>query len=102
MHDPAKIDHVGPEEAVGGRIGLLRDGDVIAIDAEAGTLYVEVAPDELDQRRQAWRAHPTRYTSGTLWKYAQTVGPAHLGALSHPGPRRRSRTTRSCEVSARH
>jgi dihydroxy-acid dehydratase len=79
------IGHIGPEAAVGGPIGLLQDGDVIAIDAEAGTLDVEVAPDELDRRRQAWRAHPTMYTSGTLWKYAQTVGPAHLGAVTHPG-----------------
>ncbi|HEX6111495.1 MAG TPA: dihydroxy-acid dehydratase [Geminicoccaceae bacterium] len=79
------VGHVGPEAAVGGPIGLLRDGDVIAIDAEAGTLDAEVTPDELDRRRQAWRAHPTMYTSGTLWKYAQTVGPAHLGAVTHPG-----------------
>jgi dihydroxy-acid dehydratase len=79
------IGHVGPEAAVGGPIGLLRDGDMIAIDAEAGTLDVEVAPDELDRRRQAWRAHPTMYGAGTLWKYAQTVGPAYLGAVTHPG-----------------
>ena len=79
------IGHVGPEAAVGGPIGLLQDGDVIAIDAEAGTLGVEVAPDELDRRRQAWRARPTMYGSGSLWKYAQTVGPAHLGAVTHPG-----------------
>jgi dihydroxy-acid dehydratase len=79
------IGHVGPEAAVGGPIGLLQDGDVIAIDAEAGTLEVEVAPDQLDRRRQAWRAHPTMYGSGSLWKYAQTVGPAHLGAVTHPG-----------------
>jgi dihydroxy-acid dehydratase len=79
------IGHVGPEAAVGGPIGLLQEGDVIAIDAEAGTLDVEVAPDELDRRRQAWRAHPTMYGAGTLWKYAQTVGPAYLGAVTHPG-----------------
>ena len=79
------IGHVGPEAAVGGPIGLLQAGDVITIDAEAGTLDVEVAADELDRRRQAWRAHPTMYGSGSLWKYAQTVGPAHLGAVTHPG-----------------
>jgi dihydroxy-acid dehydratase len=79
------IGHVGPEAAVGGPIGLLEDGDVIAIDAEAGTLDVEVPPDELDRRRQAWQPHPTMYTSGTLWKYAQTVGPAEKGAVTHPG-----------------
>ena len=79
------IGHVGPEAAVGGPIGLLQDGDVIAIDAEAGSLDVEVPPEELDRRRQAWRPHPTMYTSGTLWKYAQTVGPAANGAVTHPG-----------------
>jgi dihydroxy-acid dehydratase len=79
------IGHIGPEAAVGGPIGLLQDGDMIAIDAEAGTLDVEVPPEELDRRRQAWQPHPTMYTSGTLWKYAQTVGPAEKGAVTHPG-----------------
>jgi dihydroxy-acid dehydratase len=79
------IGHVGPEAAVGGPIGLLQDGDLIAIDAEAGTLDVEVPAEELDRRRQAWQPHPTMYTSGTLWKYAQTVGPAEKGAVTHPG-----------------
>ena len=79
------IGHVGPEAAVGGPIGLLRDGDMISMDAEAGTLDVEVPPEELDRRRQAWQPHPTMYGSGTLWKYAQTVGPAEKGAVTHPG-----------------
>ena len=79
------IGHVGPEAAVGGPIGLLRDGDIIAIDAEAGILDVEVAAEELDRRREAWRPQPTMYASGTLWKYAQTVGPAEKGAVTHPG-----------------
>jgi dihydroxy-acid dehydratase len=79
------IGHVGPEAAVGGPIGLLRDGDMISMDAEAGTLDVEVPPEELDRRRRAWQAHPAMYTSGTLWKYAQTVGPAEKGAVTHPG-----------------
>jgi dihydroxy-acid dehydratase len=79
------IGHVGPEAAVGGPIGLLRDGDVIAIDAEAGTLDVELAESELQERRRSWQSRPTMYGSGTLWKYAQTVGPAYLGAVTHPG-----------------
>jgi dihydroxy-acid dehydratase len=79
------IGHVGPEAAVGGAIGLLQDGDLIAIDAEAGALDVDVSAEELDRRRQAWEPHPTMYTSGTLWKYAQTVGPAEKGAVTHPG-----------------
>jgi dihydroxy-acid dehydratase len=79
------IGHVGPEAAVGGAIGLLRDGDVIAIDAEAGTLEVELAESELQERRRTWQSRPTMYGSGSLWKYAQTVGPAYLGAVTHPG-----------------
>jgi dihydroxy-acid dehydratase len=79
------IGHVGPDAAVGGPIGLLRDGDVIAIDAEAGTLDVELSDSELQARRRTWQSRPTMYGSGSLWKYAQTVGPAYLGAVTHPG-----------------
>jgi dihydroxy-acid dehydratase len=79
------IGHVGPEAAVGGPIGLLRDGDVVAIDAAAGTLDVEVSPAELDRRRGAWAPRATFYGSGALWKYAQTVGSAEKGAVTHPG-----------------
>jgi len=79
------IGHVGPEAAVGGPIGLLQDGDVIAIDASAGTLDVEVPAAELERRRGAWTARPSFYGAGTLWKYAQTVGSAEKGAVTHPG-----------------
>jgi len=79
------IGHVGPEAAVGGPIGLLKDGDVIAIDAEAGTLDVELSDTDLAARKGAWEPRPSMYTSGTLWKYAQTVGPAEKGAVTHPG-----------------
>jgi len=79
------IGHVGPEAAVGGPIALVRDGDVIAIDAEAGTLDLEVTADELARRREAWRPRPSGYGSGALWKYAQLVGSAAEGAVTHPG-----------------
>jgi len=79
------VGHIGPEAAVGGPIALIRDGDVIAIDAEAGTLDVEVSDEELKKRRTAWQPRQTDYQSGTLWKYAQLVGPAYLGAVTHPG-----------------
>jgi dihydroxy-acid dehydratase len=79
------IGHVGPEAAVGGPIALLKDGDMIVMDAEAGRLDVELPAEELDRRREAWQPHPTMYPSGALWRYAQTVGPAHLGAVTHPG-----------------
>ncbi|WP_420393997.1 dihydroxy-acid dehydratase [Acuticoccus sp.] len=79
------IGHVGPEAAVGGPIGLLRDGDVITIDAVAGTMEVELTDGELDERRSAWAPRPSAFGSGALWKYAQTVGPAEKGAVTHPG-----------------
>ncbi|HTY69719.1 MAG TPA: dihydroxy-acid dehydratase [Alphaproteobacteria bacterium] len=79
------IGHVGPEAAVGGPIGLLKDGDVIDIDAEKGTLDVRLSAAELEERRKAWKPRTHEFQSGTLWKYAQTVGPAQKGAVTHPG-----------------
>ncbi|MFN7303368.1 MAG: dihydroxy-acid dehydratase [Phenylobacterium sp.] len=79
------IGHVGPEAQMGGPIGLVQDGDIINIDADAGVLDLEVAPEELERRRKAWKPRKTDYGSGALWKYAQIVGPAHEGAVTHPG-----------------
>jgi dihydroxy-acid dehydratase len=79
------IGHVGPEAAVGGPIGLLRDGDIIEIDAVSGVLNVDLTDDELKRRRAAWKPRETEFGSGYLWKYAQTVGPAKEGAVTHPG-----------------
>ncbi|MEL6378746.1 MAG: dihydroxy-acid dehydratase [Pseudomonadota bacterium] len=79
------IGHVGPEAAVGGPIGLLRDGDMITIDADAGTISVDLSDEDLDARRAQWRQRESNFTSGTLWKYAQTVGSAQKGAVTHPG-----------------
>ncbi|MCH8918354.1 MAG: dihydroxy-acid dehydratase, partial [Proteobacteria bacterium] len=79
------VGHVGPEAAVGGPIALLRDGDIIRMDATAGTLDVALSDDELARRRKAWTPRKTDYQSGALWKYAQQVGPAHKGAVTHPG-----------------
>ena len=79
------IGHVGPEAAVGGPIGLIKDGDVIDIDAEAGRLDVELGEADLAARRGGWAPRSSGYASGTLWKYAQTVGPAEKGAVTHPG-----------------
>ncbi len=81
------IGHVGPEAAAGGPIGLLRDGDVIRIDARAGTLDVDLSEAELAERRQRWQPKPAAFGSGVLWRYARTVGDAHLGAVTHPGAR---------------
>ncbi|UEM06210.1 dihydroxy-acid dehydratase [Skermanella rosea] len=79
------IGHVGPEAAVGGPIGLIRDGDIISIDAEAGTITVELSDEELAERRKAWTPRRHDFQSGTLWKYAQLVGDAEKGAVTHPG-----------------
>ncbi|MCA3413189.1 MAG: dihydroxy-acid dehydratase [Roseomonas sp.] len=79
------IGHVGPEAAVGGPIALLRDGDKIIIDAGKGTIDVSLSDEELAKRRAEWKPRKTDYNSGVLWKYAQLVGPAYLGAVTHPG-----------------
>jgi dihydroxy-acid dehydratase len=81
------IGHVGPEAAIGGPIALLRDGDKITIDAVAGTIDVALSDAELAERKRAWTARKNGYQSGTLWKYAQTVGDAEKGAVTHPGAR---------------
>jgi dihydroxy-acid dehydratase len=79
------VGHVGPEAADGGPIALVKDGDIISIDAEAGTIELEVDPIELEHRAHHWEARGNSYASGSLWKFAQQVGPAHLGAVTHPG-----------------
>ena len=79
------IGHVGPEAAVGGPIGLLEDGDIIVIDAVAGTIDVELSDEELAKRKAKWQPRKHDYQSGAIWRYAATVGPAYLGAVTHPG-----------------
>jgi len=79
------VGHIGPEAAVGGPIALLRDGDVIALDAEKGTLDVNLTAGELQRRAKEWKPRSDEFTSGYLWKYAQQVGSARYGAVTHPG-----------------
>ncbi|MEM6586134.1 MAG: dihydroxy-acid dehydratase, partial [Pseudomonadota bacterium] len=79
------IGHVGPEAADCGPIALVEDGDTIRIDAEKGTIDLDVDEETLTKRRDAWRPRANDYQSGTLWRYAQNVGPARTGALTHPG-----------------
>jgi dihydroxy-acid dehydratase len=79
------IGHVGPEAQLGGPIALVRDGDMINIDASSGRIDLEVSEAELAERKKSWRPRETMYGSGALWKFAQVVGPAHLGAVTHPG-----------------
>ena len=82
------VGHVGPEAALGGPIGLLRTGDIIDIDAKKGTINVRLSKKEMAARKRKWKARKSDFGSGTLWKYAQTVGPAYLGAPTHPGKKK--------------
>ncbi|HKT75822.1 MAG TPA: dihydroxy-acid dehydratase [Sphingobium sp.] len=79
------IGHVGPEAAEGGPIALVENGDIIAIDADAGTIDLKVAESVLAERQKNWRPRLNDYQSGALWRYAQNVGPAYKGAVTHPG-----------------
>jgi dihydroxy-acid dehydratase len=79
------VGHVGPEAAIGGPIGLLRDGDIIELDADKGIINVKLSAEELAKRKTQWKAREAEFGSGYLWKYAQQVGPAVKGAVTHPG-----------------
>jgi len=79
------IGHVGPEAAEGGPIALIEDGDEIMIDAETGVIDLNVPADVLAERRKHWTPRATDYGSGAIWRYAQNVGPAYKGAVTHPG-----------------
>src|SRR3954465_4438072 len=79
------VGHVGPEAALGGPIALLKDGDMITIDAVNGTIDVALSDAELAERKKSWKPRPSEFGSGYIWKYAQQVGPAVNGAVTHPG-----------------
>ena len=79
------VGHVGPEAAEGGPIGLVEDGDIITIDANTGTIDLDVSAEVLAERRKAWKPRDNNYNAGALWRYAQNVGPASKGAVTHPG-----------------
>jgi len=79
------IGHIGPEAAAAGPIGLLQNGDMIVIDLEKQTLDVELSEAELAERKASWRPRAHDFQSGALWRYAQTVGEARYGAVTHPG-----------------
>lgn len=86
------VGHVGPEAAVGGPIGLLKDGDVITLDAVEGTIDVDLSEEELEERRKEWAPRAHHHQSGALWRYAQTVGSAVSGAVTHPGAKAETHT----------
>jgi len=80
------VGHVGPEAAHCGPIALLKDGDMITLDAKQGSISVDLSDEELEKRKADWTGpRETIYTSGALWKYAQLVGETYKGAVTHPG-----------------
>ena len=79
------IGHIGPEAADCGPIALVQDGDIISIDAEVGTIDLEVDAAVLADRKAKWQPRGHDYNAGALWRYAQNVGPAWQGAVTHPG-----------------
>ena len=80
------VGHVGPEAAHGGPIALLKDGDVITLNAIKGSISVDLSDEELAQRKADWPGpRETIYASGALWKYSQQVGEIYKGAVTHPG-----------------
>ena len=79
------VGHVGPEAAIGGTIALIENGDKIIIDAKNGIIQVQLTDEEISNRKKNWRKKEHDFSSGALWKYAQTVGSANNGAVTHPG-----------------
>jgi dihydroxy-acid dehydratase len=79
------VGHVGPEAAVGGPIALVKDGDIIELNAKSGKLNVKLSNAEIARRKRSWKPRENGFTSGYLWKYTQQVGAARDGAVTHPG-----------------
>jgi dihydroxy-acid dehydratase len=76
------VGHIAPEARDGGAIALVKDGDMITIDARGKTLNVDVPPAELARRKAAWKPRPTAYPTGALAKYARLVSSASKGAVT--------------------
>ena len=76
------IGHVTPEAQVGGPISLVKEGDVITVDAEKKVMDIEISADELAARKAAWKAPPLKATSGTLYKYIKNVISASEGCVT--------------------
>lgn len=86
------VGHIGPEAMDCGPIALLEDGDMINIDAENGTLDVDLSDEEMEVRKKSWKPRENDYQSGYLYKYAQNVGSARYGAVTHGG----AKTEKKC------
>jgi dihydroxyacid dehydratase/phosphogluconate dehydratase len=77
-------DNFAPEGAIVKVAGMLQDGDIIGADDEVGT-DVKLSDADLREHETKWRYRTTNDMSGALWKYAQRIGPAVDGAVTHPG-----------------
>ena len=76
------IGHIVPEAQEGGPIALVREGDLITIDAETRSLAVDVSDEEMEQRRRQWTMPPYKATRGTLYKYIRLVKNASEGCVT--------------------
>jgi dihydroxy-acid dehydratase len=76
------VGHITPEAQEGGPLALVRDGDVITIDAETNSLDVAVSAADLASRKAAWQAPPLKATRGTLYKYIKLVRSATEGCVT--------------------
>ncbi|KXN88074.1 Putative dihydroxy-acid dehydratase, mitochondrial [Leucoagaricus sp. SymC.cos] len=76
------IGHVVPEAQVGGPIALVKDGDVISVDAVKNSIQVEVSDEEMERRRKEWKAPPLKVSQGTLFKYTKVVMDASRGCIT--------------------
>ncbi len=76
------VGHITPEAQVGGAIALVKNGDVIRIDAEQNSIKVKITEEELAERKKSWKAQPLKKTSGSLYKYAKLVSTASEGCVT--------------------
>lgn len=76
------VGHITPEAQVGGPLALVRDGDIVSVDAETNRLDVAVAESELQSRRESWKAPPLKANRGTLYKYIKNVKSASEGCVT--------------------
>ena len=76
------VGHITPEAQEGGNLALVQDGDIITIDAETNSISVEVSEEELQKRRQSWKAPELKFERGVLYKYARTVSSASKGCVT--------------------
>lgn len=76
------VGHIAPEAQDGGTIGLLKDGDIITIDAEKNSIAVSLTDEELNKRKKNWTQPPLKVSKGSLYKYAKTVSSASQGCVT--------------------